>query len=548
MLRSIQLDNFKAFGQRTAVPLAPITLLFGQNSSGKSSILQSLNLLKQTRESRDVEALLLPRTENGFADLGSFQELLFDHELERSLSIRLDVAHTKNPREPSPVPRMLRRASTIGLEFSFARRKAEDEITLEGFKLCREDPSTFVAAFEKCEIPRDLRHYSGVPFRSERRRSPSALRAARCTAINDDPTFWQPAYESSLQEKGRLLTMLKAAQAGMQGDRAVPYMRGLFDDDEEQATDQRDRLNAWIENYIQFVSSDFSYDDFVQRMIQDQLGTVVALDGFIPTHSGRPDGEYGLDIVLNRMPGRLLGRRDWFVDVGASSIYAGRIVERALSSLFPLGPFRKPPSRWYVFTGTTPQDVGYEGHLLPDLLFRQRELRDNTNEWLRKLDIGYEIKIRHLGDRSSDLFELRLVDVRRKNQVEVGLTDVGFGISQILPLVVQSLAATDQVISVEQPEVHIHPRLQADLGDLLIEAIKDPLRNQFIIETHSEHLALRLLRRVREGKLSPEDISIVYVSRGPNGATVQPLRLDEDGDFMDEFPGGFFPERLRELR
>ena len=59
MLRSIQLENFKAFGQRTVIPLAPITLIFGQNSAGKSSILQSLNLLKQTRESRDVEALLL---------------------------------------------------------------------------------------------------------------------------------------------------------------------------------------------------------------------------------------------------------------------------------------------------------------------------------------------------------------------------------------------------------------------------------------------------------------------------------------------------------
>src|SRR3954447_23414998 len=92
MLRSIQLENFKAFGQRTLIPLAPITLIFGQNSSGKSSILQSLNLLKQTRESRDVEALLLPRTDNGFVDLGSFQELLFDHQLERMLHIRLDTS------------------------------------------------------------------------------------------------------------------------------------------------------------------------------------------------------------------------------------------------------------------------------------------------------------------------------------------------------------------------------------------------------------------------------------------------------------------------
>src|SRR3954453_15998512 len=105
MLRSIQLENFKAFGQRTIIPLAPMTLIFGQNSSGKSSILQSLNLLKQTRESRDVEGLLLPRTENGITDLGSFQEMLFDHDLKRTLSIRLDVVLDDNQHGLGMAPR-----------------------------------------------------------------------------------------------------------------------------------------------------------------------------------------------------------------------------------------------------------------------------------------------------------------------------------------------------------------------------------------------------------------------------------------------------------
>ena len=275
---------------------------------------------------------------------------------------------------------------------------------------------------------------------------------------------------------------------------------------------------------------------------------MVALDGFIPVLSAPADDVPGLDTILNRSLNRPASRRDWTPDLGFASVFAGRILEQSLGSLFPLGPFRKPPSRWYIFTGTTPQDVGYEGHLLPDLLFRQPDLLAHTNKWLDRLDIGYEIKIRSLGDAAKDLFEFRLHDKRRTPPVEVGLSDVGFGISQILPLVVQSLAATDQVISVEQPEVHIHPRLQADLGDLLIEAIQEPRRNQFIIETHSEHLALRLQRRVREGKISPTDISVVYIGRGSNGATVQPLRLDSEGDFMDDFPGGFFPERLRELR
>ena len=213
-----------------------------------------------------------------------------------------------------------------------------------------------------------------------------------------------------------------------------------------------------------------------------------------------------------------------------------------------MGPFRRPPERWYIFRGTSPQDVGYRGNLLPDLLFRRPELVEDTNEWLQRLDIGYELAVKSVGSDSGDLFEVRLRDTRREGSVNVALPDVGFGISQLLPFVVQSLVSEKQIISIEQPEVHVHPKLQADLGDLLAEAIKEPRQNQFIIETHSEHLILRLQRLVYEEKIKPEDISVIYVSRGPDGAESQRLHIDEEGDFIDEWPNGFFPERLRELR
>jgi predicted ATPase len=112
---------------------------------------------------------------------------------------------------------------------------------------------------------------------------------------------------------------------------------------------------------------------------------------------------------------------------------------------------------------------------------------------------------------------------------------------------VQSLTADRQIISIEQPEVHIHPRLQADLGDLLAAAIKEPYHHQFLIETHSEHLMLRLQRLVRERALKQDDVAVIYVVAGAEGSSATRLRLDEDGDFIDEWPGGFFPERRREL-
>jgi predicted ATPase len=215
--------------------------------------------------------------------------------------------------------------------------------------------------------------------------------------------------------------------------------------------------------------------------------------------------------------------------------------------LFPLGPFRRPPERWYIFTGTSPQDVGYRGELLPDLLFRNPSLIDEANNWLERLNVGYRLKVEQIGPRVKDLFEVRLVDTRRKDAVEVGLSDVGYGISQILPFIVQSLSSSNNIITIEQPEVHIHPRLQADLGDLLAEAIKKH-NNQFVVETHSEHLVLRLQRLIRDRLIKPSDVAIIFVSRCEFGAKAERLRLDENGDFVDDWPGGFFPERLRELR
>ena len=272
---------------------------------------------------------------------------------------------------------------------------------------------------------------------------------------------------------------------------------------------------------------------------------VVALDGFIPVPLHR--GILGAP-ELFAVGSRRLKSNDAIplLDVTRLAPFVGYVLDQALESLFPMGPFRRPPDRWYIFTGTSPEDVGYRGDLLPDLLFRRSDLIEEANKWLERLDIGYALRVRAIG-QASDLFEVRLVDRRRKDEVDVALSDVGFGISQILPFIVQTLASTGQVISIEQPEVHLHPKLQADLGNLLTTAIEKPYRHQFLVETHSEHLILRLQKLVRERKLRPEDISVIFVSRGGTGSSACRLRLDDDGRFMDEWPGGFFAERLREL-
>jgi hypothetical protein len=541
MLRSMQLENFKAFGQRTIIPLAPITLIFGQNSSGKSSILQSLNLLKQTRESRDADALLQPRTENGFVDLGGFQEMLFDHDLNRTLGIRLEMSLPKR-HERLPLFRGHSKLNRIAIDLQFVRRTLEEEVSLCRFSLHEGDLE--IAAFEPTDVSEDFGRFGSQFLRFERRRIASSVKAMRCVSITDDIDFWVETVALAVKHRDKLHKGLQEVRTSL-SNRKTRHSADLFD---EEKPESREIIFKTLDEAIRLFADVPSKSDVLDWFRREQLRSVIGMDGFLPVFMAMTDEFPPVDFLLSRYSRRAAMPPEWFPNISRLAMVAGATVERTLASLFPLGPFRKPAARLYIFTGTTPQDVGFQGHLLPDFLFRHPELVATANEWLKKLDIGYELQICPLGPQMSDLFEVRLVDTRRDKKVLVGLSDVGFGISQILPLVVQSLAGTGQTITIEQPEVHIHPRLQADLGDLLIEAIKEPRRNQFIIETHSEHLALRLQRRVREKKLSPDQISIVYVSRGPNGATVQPLRLDDEGDFMDDFPGGFFPERLRELR
>lgn len=546
MLKALEIENFKAFGQRTHIDFAPITLIFGENSAGKSSILHALNLLKQTRQSRERGALLLPRSEVGFVDLGSFQDLLFDHDIQRELVIRLDLEPETSPRWRSRSPRSDRglNRDTLAFEIRFARPSEEDEVQLRTIELYSSPWPEPVARFQPTDLPkeelREIMRDSPMMIRTRHPLRASEVRAAKCSWITENPDFWRRYYDRTKRRAGEYVQELQVYRNRLMH---AGSQKTLFGEIEEEPSVF---LKA-IEETVEFYGSDYSLADYIARMRPFEMGALVALDGFAPfplRYRGRTLPEVEL---FRRVGPMRLGPRELTMDVGGYAFDSGRAVDNFLEMLYPMGPYRRPPERWYVFAGTSPQDVGYKGELLPDLLFRKPHIVAEANRWLERLEIGYQLRLQRVGQRIRDLFEVRLIDTRRARDVDVALSDVGFGISQILPFIVQSLAAEGRVISIEQPEVHIHPRLQADLGDLLAEAIKPPRSHRFIIETHSEHLVLRVQKLVRNGLLQRDDVSIIHVSRGPEGAKAQRLQLDDQGDFVDDWPGGFFPERLREL-
>ena len=551
MLKALELENFKAFGDRTRIEFAPITLIYGQNSAGKSTILQALNLLKQTHESRESGASLLPRAQDGIVDLGSFRELLHNHDTDRVTRIAVECSPSGRQRVMPPRrksgPREM--PDRFGIEFSFAFSKRTQEVILKDFSLSEGAIGQPLARFMEKELSereaREFLRMSWSPARSRRTSRRHKVRGARCTWVTDDKDIWTPIYKAWLNNRDKICDELKVF--GKELPARWPGSRPDGVDDEGDAQ----IWAAAVDDAIRFYQQEFELSDFIKRMTQGWLGSMVGMDGFMPMiwrRLSRPSLPE-LDAFEYRYGPRRGGGSELppVLDIAETGLLAGRLLEDTLFALFPMGPFRRPPERWYIFTGTKPENVGYKGDNLPDLLFRRPELVENANKWLSRLDIGYRLKVKPIGERHSDLFEVRLSDMRQDSEVEVGLTDVGFGISQILPFVVQSLASTEQIISIEQPEVHIHPRLQADLGELLAECIRGPFRHQYLIETHSEHLVLRLQRLIREKRLQPNDLAVIYVERGGTGSRVKQLELDEQGEFVSDWPGGFFPERLREL-
>jgi hypothetical protein len=205
------------------------------------------------------------------------------------------------------------------------------------------------------------------------------------------------------------------------------------------------------------------------------------------------------------------------------------------------------------------------------------KIRNRVNKWLGSdfMNTPYQIGVRvflamDLEDDSHDTLkdsdmkhELYIHDL--KSNTKLTLQDVGVGISQVVPVLIEAMANKETTVCIEQPEIHIHPALQAEMGDVFIESALGENKNTFLLETHSEHLILRILRRIREtgeddmsdwpeslraacpNGISPDDVAVLYVQSGENGAQLTNLPIDMYGEFVGDWPGGFFEERLKEI-
>lgn len=443
MLTRARIKNFKAWRDTGEVRLAPLTVIFGGNSAGKSSLGHLLLALKQTALLSDRKRALYLGDPTTLIDLGTFEDCLYGHDVNRKLefslqwrlSSSLEVKNTLNP-----------------------------AVTYQGNELSL-DAVLRVGKADQPEIER-IRY---------------ALLQDNVPQLEVDHV--RGANEVTLKAKPLKLTKMPG--------RIWPL--------------------AAPEKFYRFA-----------------------------------------DATLAR-----------FQNAGFLADFALE-TERMLNLLSYLGPLRSHPERIYPWSGETPQDVGMRGEYAVAALLaaeadgrklnRGRKQKQSpfarfVAEWLIELGVIHSFTVKPVAKGRK---EYEVLIKTHADAPEVKLTDVGFGISQVLPALVEAFyAPPNSTVWMEQPEIHLHPQVQAHLADAFISAVQaweggKPRNVQLIIESHSEHFLTRLQRRVAEGVITPDDVAIYFCKRSGKYAELEPLCLDLYGNIQN-WPDNFFGDDMEDV-
>ena len=503
MLTHLILENFKAFGRRQEIPLAPITLIFGANSAGKSTILQALLLLKQSVGSEREEVLV---TDGEFVDVGSPTHFVYGHrvDVECEISVLVGDRGTGLRFRPHDIVNA-RGIAGYGMPFYVARTSA---------------PLT--TARRRPEDGSDVRREDAAP-----------------SAFNESARFdeWDrsnPIWGSHLNDVG-------VTQALSRIEQLLAELRAAAEVDPWSIV----ALEEFASFYRQGTPEGLCrVAERLFECVEFQFPTFLNPEFYSPL-DGPPDEPISPDEW--RLIERAGATSPFLPDIPQQLIDTAQDIRGALSRLWYIGPLRARPAELQQRARRVPISVGADGIHTSSVLAGHPEALSKTNYVLSAMGVGYELRMRPLGGSAGSLpraHEIQLFDLR--TGVRMGPSDVGTGVFQILPVIVQAVTQRGGALLIEQPEVHVHPRMQAELGSV-IARIASERGPQFIIETHSEHLILRMQRLVREATLKADDLAVLYVSKDELGSHVQRLRLDDEGHFIDEWPDGFFEERFEEM-
>lgn len=443
MLTRLRIDNFKSW-KKADFEIAPLTVLFGANSSGKSSLIQFLLLLKQTRDSLGSNITLNFGDQESYANLGSYKDAIYFHDESRTLQWRLDW-------------------------------KQKDALQIVDPSGKRSKP-----VFEG----HDLSLQCSVVFRNR-----------------------QPICDDMLYRFGDEEIRLK------------------------KETDRSEyKLSAKAYKFIRTTGRPWDLPGPIKSYVfPDQTRTYYQNSQFL------------LDLA---------------------SAY-----ERQMDGIIHLGPLREPPRREYSWAGgTSPEDLGRRGERVIEAILsatakeekrnlqpkgRLRSFQEMIAYWLHEMGLIHSFRVEDVGGKNKETGLYRVYVKRDEASAETLITDVGFGVSQVLPvLVLLYYAPSGSTLLLEQPEIHLHPSVQAALADVVVNAVVHR-KVQVIVESHSEHFLQRLTRRIAEKENSPypsiteKEVKLYYCSMEKGVSHLSDLNINLFGDILN-WPKDFFGDPFGE--
>jgi predicted ATPase len=445
MIRQLRIKNFKGWSDTGTIRMAPLTVFFGANSSGKSSIGHLLLALKQTVDNQDRKTVIFPGDSNSPIQFGSLQDLIYHRNAESKIEFDylwdlakpLDISDARNERKYRGTS--VRFSASIGLDEQ--KMSEVDSFKYELLNGNNKDELVF--------------------------------------SVNMSKTAQKASYTIDTSGYNLVKTTGRPWSIGSPA-----------------------RFYGFPETVVAY----YQNAEFVQSL--------------------------------------------------------NLLHEHLFESVFYLGPMRSSPLRLYHWSGDEPDSVGFIGERTINAILSAQNRMLSTGKGKKKAPFLEIIarKLKEMGLIESFLVEPIAkgrqsyeVKVRTKGSTDmVDLPDVGFGVSQVLPVLVQLFyAPANSIIIMEQPEIHLHPSAQAALADVMIDAIMswengEARGIQLIIETHSEHFLRRLQRRIAEDVMENDHLAAYFANTGVTPAKLESLKVDKYGN-ISNWPKAFFGDEMGEI-
>lgn len=541
LIRSITLGNFKGFSEKVHIDLRPITLLFGANSAGKSSVLQALQYMREILERQNVNA---DRTLQGgeAVDLGGFLNLVNGRDPQKQIEIAvgMELGVTSIP-ELVPdafedwqtgdervwwmydtLQKIRRAVKTVDIRLSIGWNEQREQPIVQGYEIA--------ANGEWC-----LRITSSRDGRDAQMRLNHANPIFMVDAPDGDELLSLLDDFVNPEDLAQPVELPEASETSKSPGK-TSILSSLFSAVQEAGMERPgDGLRAWLTGF---------------------RGALPRLDQmlFIPAPGAK--GAENVYMV-----------REFTAFLSWLTVGPALLLREQLGQMRYIGPLRRIPPRGLEVSLTKSDSAWSDGMAAWETLVTgSQDLVERVSDWMQspaKLGTGYAVTRKAFQEFDPNHpVPQPIGPIRKRAQLVdgTGLTlqpqDVGVGISQVLPVVVAAQDCSASVVCIEQPELHIHPAVQVGLGDLFIDgAVNQGL--SFLIETHSEHLILRLLRRIREAAevtskaidqpLSPALIGVYCLNKRNGAVTIDEIPVTKEGDFAKPWPQGFFDERGAEL-